>query len=104
MINRKKILAERASATNIDNSNSVDSSFSVDFSKIRIGTKTLEDAILDLSSYKKIDSKFGDKENILKIIQSNDFRQMREISNFFFKASGMYSRLCKYMATMYRYD
>lgn len=104
LINRKKILAERASAINIDNSNSVDSSFSVDFSKIRIGTKTLEDAILDLGSYKKIDSKFGDKENILKIIQSNDFRQMREISNFFFKASGMYSRLCKYMATMYRYD
>ena len=66
LINRKKILAERASAINIDNSNSVDSSFSVDFSKIRIGTKTLEDAILDLGSYKKIDSKFSDKENILK--------------------------------------
>lgn len=29
---------------------------------------------------------------------------MREISNFFFKTSGIYSRLCKYMAYLYRYD
>lgn len=29
---------------------------------------------------------------------------MRGISNFFFKTSGIYSRLCKYMAYLYRYD
>ena len=29
---------------------------------------------------------------------------MREISNFFFKTSGIYSRLCRYMAYLYRYD
>jgi hypothetical protein len=29
---------------------------------------------------------------------------MREISNFFYKTSGIYQRLCRYMAYMYRYD
>ena len=29
---------------------------------------------------------------------------MREISNFFYKTSGIYSRLCRYMAYLYKYD
>lgn len=29
---------------------------------------------------------------------------MREISNFFYRSSGIYSRLCRYMAYLYRYD
>ncbi|AXF52473.1 MAG: putative portal protein [Caudoviricetes sp.] len=29
---------------------------------------------------------------------------MREISNFFYRTSGIYSRLCRYMAYLYRYD
>ena len=29
---------------------------------------------------------------------------MFEISNYFFKVNGIYSRLCRYMAYLYRYD
>jgi len=29
---------------------------------------------------------------------------MRDISNFFYKHSGIYSRLCRYMAYLYKYD
>lgn len=29
---------------------------------------------------------------------------MREISNFFYRTSGIYSRLCRYMAYLYKYD
>ena len=29
---------------------------------------------------------------------------MRSISNYFYKISGIYRRLCRYMAYMYRYD
>ena len=29
---------------------------------------------------------------------------MRNISNFFYKTSGIYARLCRYMAYLYRYD
>ena len=29
---------------------------------------------------------------------------MRDISNFFYRTSGIYSRLCRYMAYLYKYD
>lgn len=77
---------------------------SQDFSKIRIGQKNVEDAILNLSDFKRTDSRLGDKTNILNAIKNNDQRLMREISNFFYRTSGIYNRLCRYMAYMYRYD
>ena len=33
----------------------------LDFSKIRIGTKTIEDAVLNLGEYKRINPRLGDK-------------------------------------------
>lgn len=77
---------------------------SQDFSKIRIGQKNVEDAILNLSDFKRTDSRLGDKTNILNAIKNNDQRLMREISSFFYRTSGIYNRLCRYMAYMYRYD
>jgi len=37
-------------------------------------------------------------------INTGDINRMREISNFFYKTSGIYSRLCRYMAYLYKYD
>ena len=76
----------------------------VDFSKIKIGTKKIDDAVLTLSNYEKVDKRFTEKDFILKAISNNHKEDMREISNFYFKASGIYSRLCRYMAYLYRYD
>lgn len=76
----------------------------LDFSKIKIGVKTIEDAIYNLGELKKIDPRLGDKREVLRAINNNDLKTMREISNFFFKTSGIYARLCRYMAHMYRYD
>ena len=76
----------------------------VDFSKIKVGLKTLDDAIVDLGDYKKIDKRYGDKTTVLTAINNGDFDTMRDISNFFFKTSGIYNRLCRYMAYLYRYD
>ncbi len=33
-----------------------------------------------------------------------DIEKMRDISNFFYRTSGIYSRLCRYMAYLYKYD
>ena len=82
----------------------LDSSGIVDFSKIKVGAKTLEDAILDLGNYQKVDKRLARREAILKSLYDNDYAEMREISKFYFETSGIYSRLCKYMAYMYRYD
>lgn len=81
-----------------------DSFVPVDFSKIKIGAKVLEDAIMNLGELKKIDPRLADKKNVLKAIATNDQATMREISNFFYRTSGIYNRLCRYLAYMYRYD
>lgn len=75
-----------------------------DFSKIRVGVKQLADATIDFGTYKKINPSCGDKERVLEAINRGDIGALREISNFFYKTSGIYNRLCRYMAYLYRYD
>ena len=75
-----------------------------DFSKIKIGLKTLEDAIVSYGDYKKTNPRLGSKSNVLKAINDGDISQLRQISNFFYKTSGIYARLCRYMAYLYKYD
>lgn len=106
MINRKEEIKKKGFSIQMaDNDTQNLNSFeAVDFSKIKIGAKTLDDAILTLGDLKKIDKRLTNKEGVLRAIHSYDFEQMREISNFFYKTSGIYSRLCRYMAYLYRYD
>lgn len=75
-----------------------------DFSKLKVGTQTLTDAIIDYGVYKKIDNRCGDKKNVLQAIHERNYNELREISNFFYETSGIYNRLCRYMAFLYRYD
>lgn len=76
----------------------------LDFSKIKVGAKILDDAVLKLGDYKNINPRLADKGNILRAIHTYDLKTMREVSDFFYKISGIYSRLLRYMAFMYRYD
>lgn len=76
----------------------------IDYQKAKIGVKTLEDAVLDLNSYKNINSEFSDKEKILKTIAKGDVPTMRAISNFYMRVNGIYSRLVSYAARLYKYD
>ena len=66
--------------------------------------KKLEDAIIDLSTLNPDKLLLADKKKILEAICKNDIRTMREISNYFYRISGIYSRLCRYMAYLYKYD
>ena len=75
-----------------------------DFSKIKVGAKYLEDAIISYGDLKKTNPRLGDKAKVLKAITQGDIEEMRQISNFFYKTSGIYSRLCRYMAYLYKYD
>ena len=76
----------------------------IDFSKIRVGVKTLDDAVLDINPYKRISSQLGDKEIVLQALYDNNLTELREISNLFFNSSGVYERVCKYVANIFRYD
>lgn len=75
-----------------------------DFSKIRVGIKTLEDAVINTNPYMRVNPRLGDKDFVLRAINQGDIGRMREISDFFYKTSGIYARLCRYMAYLYRYD
>ena len=76
----------------------------VDFSKIKVGIKALEDAVVSLGDFKKINPTLADKTYIQKAIDANDVDTLREVSDFFFRVSGIYSRLCKHLSNFYRYD
>ena len=79
---------------------------SYDFNKMRIGgTAYRDEVLLDL---KKVNERRARKNDLRlrweRAIQSNNLEEMRAISNYFFTVSGIYSRLCRYMAYLYRYD
>ena len=73
------------------------------YAKVKLDTGTLVNPTLNLSSLASV-SKIADKARILTAISSNNIASMVEISDFFFRTSGIYSRLCKYLAYLYRYD
>ena len=75
-----------------------------DFSKIKVGLKTLDDAVLELGDYKRLDTRYGSKDAVMRAIYECDYATMKEVSNFYYKTSGIYSRLCRYMAYLFRYD
>lgn len=82
----------------------MNSNYSYEYGKIKVGLKTLEDAVLDTSCLKKVEKNYGNKLYILNALHKKDVDTLRDISDFFFRTSGIYERVCKYFATMYRYD
>jgi len=75
-----------------------------DFSKIKVGIKSLNDAVYNLGELKKVSPRLTDKQAVLNAMYNGDIVAMREISNFFYKISGIYQRMCRYMASLYMYD
>ena len=89
----------------IDTVDPYDESYTpADFSKIKVGLQTLQDATLNIGGLYRLDPRFADKKNVYRAIVDNDLETMRKISNFFYRVSGIYNRLCRYLAYMYRYD
>lgn len=75
-----------------------------EYSKIKIGKQTLQDAILDLGYLKKINGKLGNKYLVLKALWEKDLDTLREISNYFYRTNGIYFRVANSFATLFRYD
>lgn len=86
----------------INRRNDLSESPTVDFSKIKVGLKTLEDATLTLNRDRT--NSYADKATVLQAIEFEDYEEMINISNYYYRTSGIYNRLCRYMAYLYRYD
>lgn len=110
MINRKERLEEihkkgfNMVANTLPDDYILNQHVPTDFNKIKVGAQTLDDAVINLGTYAKIDKRYGDKKEVLRAIYDNDYEAMRAISDFFFRVSGIYSRLCRYLAYLYRFD
>ena len=74
------------------------------YGKIKVGKKTLEDAILDLNTIQKLDRNTYNKNMILRALIDRDIEALRAISNSFYISSGIYQKTCNYFANLYRYD
>ena len=75
-----------------------------EYKKIKLGLKNLDDAVIDLGSIRKANRTYGDKYAILNALARRDYPTIREMSNYFFEMSGIYERVCRYYAFLYRYD
>ena len=81
----------------------------LDFNKIKVGKTTLSnDVALDLDrvisrSYTTSRKRYK-REDVIRAIERNNIKELRAISEFFYRYSGIYSRLCRYMAYLFRYD
>ncbi len=74
------------------------------YNKLKVGVKKLDDAVLKFGDLQKVNPRLADKQTVLNAINNYDLKTMREISMFFYRVSGIYSRILRYMAFMYRYD
>lgn len=84
--------------------NSEEHRIATDFSKIKVGLKTLDDAVLIFGDLKRANPDLADKKRVLEAINRCDITKLRDISDFFYRTSGIYQRLCRYMAYLYNYD
>ena len=71
-----------------------------EYGKIKVGVKTLDDATFNLSALATTNRRLGNKQVVLKALADQDIDMLREISNYFYRTSGIYHRICNYFATM----
>ena len=79
---------------------------SLDFNKMKIDGKTFKnDVILNVSEDKDARKRRRLKRHELeRALETQDINRLRAFSNYYFLKSGIYSRLCRYMAYLYKYD
>lgn len=78
----------------------------LDFNKIKDGNKTLQGSIeyiLDWDQEREGGRRVT-RKMVRRAIDQNDVQELRMISNYFYNTSGIYSRLVRYMAYLFRYD
>lgn len=77
----------------------------IDYNKIKVGVKTLQDAVFNLGDLVKNGNRnLANKALIMKALADNDLETLRAVSNYFYKTNGLYQKVCNYYAFLYRYD
>lgn len=69
-----------------------------------MGARKVEDPLVNIGAYHKVNANYGNKGFVLNAIYKHEHAVLREISNYFYESSGIYYRMCNYLAKLYRYD
>lgn len=80
---------------------------SADFSTIKVGKRKLTDEIaadFGMCAVRRRNNRPYKQEDIERMIRECRVDEIREVSNYFFRKSGIYQRLCRYLAYLYKYD
>lgn len=77
-----------------------------DFNKIKIGKTTLSnDVFFDIDyKYDKLRARPFRRADVTRALAEQDVKSLRNISQKYFSMNGIYMRLCRYIAYLYRYD
>lgn len=91
-------------------SGSADDRGHLDFNMMKVGGKTLSnDVTMDTERLEKLAYRLGghrkvDQKMVRDWLLHDDVRALRALSRVWFNTSGIYNRLVRYMAALYRYD
>lgn len=69
-----------------------------EYGKIKVGKKTVEDAVYNFSTLGDNTKAYSNKAAITKALINKDIPTLREISNYYYRTSGIYFRVCNYFA------
>lgn len=80
-------------------------SMDMNFNKIKIGGVPFrDDVVLDTDYRKNFRKPRGHRRDVERALENRDLSALQELSRHWFLKSGIYGRLCRYMAYLYRYD
>lgn len=75
-----------------------------EYASLRAGLRNIEDAVIDIGTYKKVNSNYGDKKYVLEQLAKGNTAELRRISDFYYNSNGIYRRACQLLAILYKYD
>lgn len=77
---------------------------SYNFNKMKIDGVTYKNDVILTSNIQERKRIRARREDVMRALENQDAAKLREYSNLYFTMSGIYSRLCRYLAYLYRYD
>ena len=75
-----------------------------EYNKIKIGKTVLKDDAFLNTDFLKPKQRKMKRSEVEQAIDRQDLKKIRAISEYFYYSNGIYERLCRYMAYIYRYD
>jgi len=91
-INRSDIIHAKGFSMHNNSNEYYSEAVPTEYKKIKVGVKTLDDAVLNLGSIaSSLPTRgYANKKVVLTALADNDLEELRNISNFYYNINGIY--------------